>query len=77
MLTYSATDNYHALLLWFNKFPHYQGRVFYVSGESYGGHYVPTLVDKILEGNKDKNNLYINLQGFLVSEHDTFVHIKY
>lgn len=33
----TATDNYHALLSFFEKFPEYKGREFFVSGESYGG----------------------------------------
>jgi serine carboxypeptidase-like clade 2 len=38
-------DNYHFLLKWFSAFPEYSDktRKFYISGESYGGHYVPQL----------------------------------
>ena len=39
-----ALDNYHALLSFFEKFPHYKGKEFYVAGESYAGIYIPTLL---------------------------------
>ncbi|CAH8627082.1 hypothetical protein MS3_00008280 [Schistosoma haematobium] len=39
----TALDNYHALLHFLKKFPEYEGRRLYVTGESYAGVYVPTL----------------------------------
>ncbi|VDP84935.1 unnamed protein product [Schistosoma mattheei] len=39
----TALDNYHALLHFLKKFPEYEGRRLFVTGESYAGVYVPTL----------------------------------
>nr|CAX73718.1 Lysosomal protective protein precursor [Schistosoma japonicum] len=39
----TALDNYHALLHFLEKFPEYEGRRLFVTGESYAGVYVPTL----------------------------------
>jgi len=63
----TADDNYVALQDFFaNKFPEWQGKEFYVTGESYGGIYVPTLVKRIIEGNEGGHGLKINLQAFAV-----------
>eukprot|EP01006_Ploeotia_vitrea_P013418 TRINITY_DN35136_c0_g1_i1.p1 TRINITY_DN35136_c0_g1~~TRINITY_DN35136_c0_g1_i1.p1 ORF type:complete len:460 (-),score=60.53 TRINITY_DN35136_c0_g1_i1:63-1442(-) len=57
----TAIDNYHFLLNWFKVFKQFQKNDFYVTGESYGGHYVPQLSMQILE---NKNS--INMKGFIV-----------
>jgi len=63
----TADDNYHALLDFFtNKFPTLVSNPFYVTGESYGGIYVPTLTLRILQGNADNPPLKINLRAFAV-----------
>jgi cathepsin A (carboxypeptidase C) len=59
----TADDNYHALLDFFGKFPELQGRPFFVTGESYGGVYVPTLAQRIIKGNAAKEGDHINLQA--------------
>ena len=35
----------------FKRYPHLAGRDFWVSGESYGGHYVPNLASAVLDYN--------------------------
>lgn len=63
----TAADNYNFLLNWLERFPEYKGRDFYISGESYAGHYVPQLVHTILYHNQKANKTIINLKGMIVS----------
>ncbi|GFR96119.1 carboxypeptidase, partial [Elysia marginata] len=56
----AALNNYYALKDFFKKFPEYSGRDFFITGESYGGIYVPTLSNLVM---KDPD---FNLQGFAV-----------
>lgn len=52
----TALNNYYALQSFFNKFPQYKHREFIITGESYAGHYVPTLTKRILEENEKISN---------------------
>ncbi|KAH9299268.1 hypothetical protein KI387_030950 [Taxus chinensis] len=63
----TAQDALIFLLNWFERFPQYRHREFYICGESYAGHYVPQLAKKIYEYNKShKSKPFINLKGFMV-----------
>ena len=63
----TAKDNLNALLSFFKKFPEYQKKDFYISGESYSGVYIPTLSIEIINYNKNVPEDYkINLKGILV-----------
>jgi len=64
--TQTAQDNYAFLLSWFAAYPEYASNPFFVSGESYAGVYVPTLVQQIYLGNQGGKNPKINLEGFMV-----------
>uniref|UniRef100_A0A453AUS7 Carboxypeptidase n=1 Tax=Aegilops tauschii subsp. strangulata TaxID=200361 RepID=A0A453AUS7_AEGTS len=44
----TAEDAYLFLANWMERFPEYKGREFYITGESYAGHYVPQLAHAIL-----------------------------
>lgn len=48
----TAADARQFLLGWLQRFPQYASRDFYISGESYGGHYVPNLALEIWNGNQ-------------------------
>ncbi|KAM0028786.1 putative carboxypeptidase D [Helianthus debilis subsp. tardiflorus] len=37
----TARDSYTFLINWLERFPGYKTRDFYITGESYAGHYVP------------------------------------
>ncbi|CAH9055133.1 unnamed protein product [Cuscuta epithymum] len=62
----TAEDAYAFLLKWFDRFPQYKHRDFYIAGESYAGHYVPQLSQIVYQRNKGNKNPTINFKGFLV-----------
>ncbi|KAH7420328.1 hypothetical protein KP509_13G002400 [Ceratopteris richardii] len=63
----TARDAHTFLIKWFRRFPRYKGRVFYIAGESYAGHYVPQLAKLLYEKNiRGVKNPDINLKGLLV-----------
>ncbi|KAK3880334.1 hypothetical protein Pcinc_015162 [Petrolisthes cinctipes] len=60
----TSLANYMALKDFFvNKFPEYRRNAFYITGESYAGVYVPTLMIRVLEG---QNTFHINIQGYAI-----------
>ena len=61
--TMVAEDLYQFLQGFFEAHPEYQPNDFFVFGESYGGHYVPAISNRIYNGNVNKEGLHINLQG--------------
>ncbi|CAN0838280.1 Serine carboxypeptidase-like 29 [Linum grandiflorum] len=62
----TAEDSLEFLINWFERFPQYKGREFYVTGESYAGHYVPQLSQAIARHNSATKSHAINLKGFMV-----------
>lgn len=60
-----AQDLYTTLETFFRAYPEYAANDFYVVGESYGGHYVPALAERILHGNR-KRQARINLKGIAI-----------
>lgn len=62
----TAEESYTFLLNWLERFPQYKHREFYITGESYAGHYVPQLSQIIYERNKGIKNPVINFKGFMV-----------
>ncbi|KAJ8770526.1 hypothetical protein K2173_018017 [Erythroxylum novogranatense] len=59
--TITAQDNLMFLHNWFVEYPQYKGRDFYISGESYAGHYVPQLAQLILLSGSN-----FNLKGIAI-----------
>ncbi|KAL8493054.1 hypothetical protein ACS0TY_024315 [Phlomoides rotata] len=62
----TAQDALVFLIKWMSRFPQYKYRDFYISGESYAGHYVPQLAKEIHDYNKKSPHPIINLKGFIV-----------
>ncbi|KAJ0861372.1 putative carboxypeptidase D [Helianthus annuus] len=62
----TASDALTFLIRWMSRFPQYKYREFYICGESYAGHYVPQLMKKIHDYNKNHHYPFINLKGFMV-----------
>ena len=65
----TAEDAFVFLTNWMERFPEYKGRAFYISGESYAGHYVPQLATAILTHNINSKSSIINLRAILVSKY--------
>ncbi|KAK6931736.1 Peptidase S10, serine carboxypeptidase, partial [Dillenia turbinata] len=62
-----AWDAYEFLVGWSRRFPQFKSHDFYIAGESYAGHYVPQLAERILDKNKiAQKEDFINLKGFLI-----------
>ncbi|KAL5718166.1 hypothetical protein ACHQM5_011101 [Ranunculus cassubicifolius] len=57
----TADDSLVFLLNWFERFPQYKGRDFYITGESYAGHYIAILGYKWPTKEKP-----INFKGYMV-----------
>uniref|UniRef100_A0A0D9VUP5 Carboxypeptidase n=1 Tax=Leersia perrieri TaxID=77586 RepID=A0A0D9VUP5_9ORYZ len=62
----TAADAYTFLTNWLERFPEYKGRDFFITGESYGGHYIPQLANAILTNNNIMNTTSINLKGVAI-----------
>ncbi|VDO77934.1 unnamed protein product [Heligmosomoides polygyrus] len=61
----TADENYNALKDFFSIYPEYMGREFFVTGESYGGVYIPTLSRRLLQGIFTQE-LPINFKGIAI-----------
>ncbi|KAA8537712.1 hypothetical protein F0562_027298 [Nyssa sinensis] len=62
----TAIDSYTFLVNWLERFPEYKTRDFFITGESYAGHYVPQLAQTILHNNMFTNQTVINLRGIAI-----------
>jgi hypothetical protein len=65
----AARDNYAAILSFREKHPEVSGNDFYITAESYGGHYMPTLAKYIVDQQQQPNNTdasKIPFKGFAV-----------
>jgi len=62
----TAIDNYHLIQGWLEAFPNFQSNDFYITSESYGGHYMPTLAQQIVLGNQAGGKPQVNFKGFFV-----------
>jgi carboxypeptidase C (cathepsin A) len=49
----TAADNYALVQAFFDRFPQYRTNSLYITSESYGGHYMPTLAQEIVNKQKD------------------------
>lgn len=67
----TANDSYNFLLLFFQMYPQFANNPFWVTGESYGGHYVPNLAARVVLGNS-QNKQQINFKGFMVGNAWTY-----
>jgi carboxypeptidase C (cathepsin A) len=70
----TAADNYAMIQAFFNRFPDLRSNKMYISSESYGGHYMPTLAQQIVDQNTAGTNPHLNFKGFAVGNPFTEVY---
>ena len=51
---------------WLKLFPEFTNRKLIISGESYGGHYIPAFANAILDFNENNNKNIIPLSGVII-----------
>ncbi|CAH9080464.1 unnamed protein product [Cuscuta epithymum] len=62
----TAEDTYTFLVNWFERFPQYKNRDFYLTGVSYGGRFVAQLAYTIVAHNQNPNQTFINLKDIAI-----------
>ncbi|XP_048608128.1 serine carboxypeptidase-like 47 isoform X1 [Brassica napus] len=72
-----SNDLYDFLQAFFKDHPQLQKNDFYITGESYAGHYVPALASRIRSGNKNDEGIPINLKGVAIGNGLTNPEIQY
>ncbi|KAG0486212.1 hypothetical protein HPP92_008307 [Vanilla planifolia] len=70
-------DLYDFLQAFFTHHPDYVDNDFYITGESYAGHYIPAFASRVHQGNKAKEGIHINLKGFAIGNGLTDPAIQY
>uniref|UniRef100_A0A7N0SVX3 Carboxypeptidase n=1 Tax=Kalanchoe fedtschenkoi TaxID=63787 RepID=A0A7N0SVX3_KALFE len=61
-----SNDLYDFLQAFFQGHPEFVHHDFYITGESYAGHYIPALASRVDRGNKANEGIHINLKGFAI-----------
>ncbi|PIN07301.1 Serine carboxypeptidases (lysosomal cathepsin A) [Handroanthus impetiginosus] len=72
-----SNDLYDFLQAFFKEHPQYEKNDFYITGESYAGHYIPAFAARVHQGNKNKEGLHINLKGLAIGNGLTNPEIQY
>ncbi|XP_072974265.1 serine carboxypeptidase 1-like [Typha angustifolia] len=61
----TTEDSYTFLINWLERFPEYKDRDFFITGESYAGHYIPELANAIV-ANNNADKTIIKLRGVAI-----------
>nr|GMD12550.1 serine carboxypeptidase-like [Ipomoea batatas] len=72
-----SNDLYDFLQAFFKEHPEYVQNDFFITGESYAGHYIPAFASRVNQGNKNKEGIHINLKGFAIGNGLTNPEIQY
>ncbi|KAK9175745.1 hypothetical protein WN944_027752 [Citrus x changshan-huyou] len=72
-----SNDLYDFLQAFFAEHPEYAKNDFYITGESYAGHYIPAFASRVHKKNKAKQGIHINLKGFAIGNGLTDPAIQY
>ena len=64
----AAKDNLATILAFLDKYPHFNHTSLFITSESYGGHYMPTLANEIINYNdaQEYSQHRLNFKGFAV-----------
>ena len=62
----AAKDNLQTILAFLIKFPQFVKSPLFITSESYGGHYMPTLANEIIQYNMKSSVEPLNFKGFAV-----------
>ena len=69
-----ATDLYFFLQEFYRQYPTFSTTPLFITGESYGGHYIPAFASKILTENEQLNskvtttNIHVMLEGIAIGD---------
>ncbi|CAH9116022.1 unnamed protein product [Cuscuta europaea] len=72
-----SNDLYDFLQAFFTEHPEYAKNDFYITGESYAGHYIPAFAARVHKGNQANEGVHINLKGFAIGNGLTDPAIQY
>lgn len=72
-----SDDLYDFLQAFFTEHPEFVKNDFYITGESYAGHYIPAIAARVHQGNKANEGIHINLKGFAIGNGLTNPAIQY
>ncbi|KAJ6311487.1 hypothetical protein OIU77_013281 [Salix suchowensis] len=72
-----SNDLYDFLQAFFKEHPELAKNDFYITGESYAGHYIPAFAARVHKGNKAKEGIHVNLKGFAIGNGLTDPAIQY
>ncbi|XP_076900306.1 serine carboxypeptidase-like 48 [Bidens hawaiensis] len=72
-----SEDMYDFLQEFFKQHPDYVKNDLYITGESYGGHFVPALATRIIHGNRNKDGIHLNLKGIAIGNELTQPKIQF
>ncbi|OMO55139.1 Peptidase S10, serine carboxypeptidase [Corchorus olitorius] len=72
-----SNDLYDFLQAFFAEHPELVKNDFFITGESYAGHYIPAFAARVHKGNKAKEGIQINLKGFAIGNGLTDPAIQY
>ncbi|KAF9674915.1 hypothetical protein SADUNF_Sadunf10G0177000 [Salix dunnii] len=72
-----SNDLYDFLQAFFKEHPELAKNDFYITGESYAGHYIPAFASRVHKGNKAKEGIHVNLKGFAIGNGLTDPAIQY
>lgn len=67
----TAADNYLLIQEFMKRFPSFRANDLFITSESYGGHYMPTLAKYIVDRNATGEDTPLNFKGFMVGNPQT------